>query len=39
MIPLQTKVPWHVELYHSEGHSDYAGGREDEEVECGRMAG
>lgn len=26
-------------IYHFEGHSDFAGGREDEEMECGRMAG
>lgn len=33
------KVSWNVELYHSEEHSDCTGGREDDEVEGGRMAG
>lgn len=28
-----------IEVYHSAGHSEYAGVREDEEVEWGRMAG
>ena len=33
------KDSWHIELYHSAGHSEYAGVREGVEVGWGRMAG